>query len=103
MVVVVVPHDTTFPLYTGLGLRYNKRHKKRPGRYPQTSKRLATPFVVLPKVRTEGGRHGWRCLIRLLGAAAAQSARPDPGRAGAAGRLRRDHHPQDRGGHAPAV
>src|SRR5262245_54775361 len=51
----------------------------------------ATPSAVCPTRPAEGGRHGRRSLIRLLGAAAAQGARPDPGRAGAPGRLRRDH------------
>src|SRR6266545_5898012 len=48
-------------------------------------------------------RHGTHGLFRLLGAAAAQGARPDPGRAGAPGRLRRGDDQEDRGRRAAAL
>src|SRR5436309_1144553 len=61
---------------------------------------IMAPCAALSGV---GGGDARGSLIRRVAQAAAQGARPDPGGAGAAGRLRSDQHPKDRGRRAAAL
>src|SRR4029079_3479420 len=82
---------TTTPLYSGGRLGYNKGAKNDPNNDPKTTGIAREPA------------HGTDHLIWLLAAMAAQSARPDPGCAGAPGRLRAGHAEKDRDRRAPAL